>query len=223
MATTNTLQLLSSLSTLLLLMFAQAVQAAEENCQSIPNVAGDLLVALVASAPSDSLLQLNLDENEVCTLDRTSADLNGQASTSFQINSTLDEFAAQATVEDFDTWLRIDPRYSEELLIQRSTAEGLGLTEAEFLGDNSLLEASDFFVEYVGSLGIGSYKLRNVEAHIPHFEVTFDHYQGRGPMPEMPDEAVEFVTVGTIGEGILKDLLITLDLLERRMYLSSSR
>jgi hypothetical protein len=166
---------------------------------------------------------LNLGDNEICTLNRTSTDLSGHASKSLQINSTLDGFAAQATVEDFDTWWRIDSSYSEELLVQRSTAEALGLTDVEFLGDNSLLEASDFFVEYVGSLGIGSYELRNVEADIPHFKVTFDHYQDKGPMPEMSDEAVKFITVGTIGEGILKDLLLTLDLLESKMYLSSSR
>ncbi|PCI73821.1 MAG: hypothetical protein COB20_15810 [SAR86 cluster bacterium] len=114
--TANTLQpqasprLLSSLIALLFMMLGQAVQAAEESCESFPNAGsdGDLLVALVVSASDDSLLQLNLDDNEVCTLNRTSTDLSDLASTSFHINTTLDEFTVQVTVEDFDTWLRIN-------------------------------------------------------------------------------------------------------------------
>ncbi|PCJ24641.1 MAG: hypothetical protein COA96_08945 [SAR86 cluster bacterium] len=205
------------------LILCPAAFAVDSNCSSFADneSSGDFLIALVSSASNDSLLQVDFDNEEICTLDRDRAasDISDQAVAEFHINASQDEFAVKATVEDFSTWLRIDTEYSEELLLDRKTGEGLGLTEAEFQGDNSQLEGQDFFTEFVDTFLIGSFEPRSVEASIPHFGVSYEHYQGRGELPVMPDAAAEFLTVGTIGQKVLERLIITLDVAESKMYL----
>lgn len=196
--------------------------AAEGECQSLPSAAGDDLVALVMEADVDTLLQINFDEGEVCSFTRGSLDLDEASAASFYVSADLDELALQATVEAYETWLRIDGDYESELLLDRATSEGLDLTAAEFLGDNSQLEAADFFIEYVGLLEMAGMELRNVETNIPLLEMPYDHYKDRGPKPAMTTPEAEFLTVGSIGEEILEDLIITLDIANQRIYMTEA-
>lgn len=192
--------------------------SADADCESLPDSEGDVLVALHASY-SEALLRINFDADEVCVVSRGDVEVDAQNGAALHVNSELDEMAVQATVEGFETWLRLDSEYEEELKVDRRTAEGLDLTAAEFLGDNSQLESSDFFIEYVGSLEIGDFQLRNVETKIPLLDSPYDHYEGRS---EIPSADYEFLTVGSIGEEILEDLIIVLDSANNRIYLSEA-
>ncbi len=201
----------------------QITHSAESACRPLPEADGDFFVALVTANDSDSILQIDFDKEEVCKLDSGSIDSSEDSSAPFHVDLVLNEFAVEATFEQgFTTWIRIDKKYSESLLLDRKTGEGLGLTEAEFLGDNSILEAEDFFKEFLGSLQIGSLELRDVEASIPRFGVSYDHYQGREPVPAATDAASQFLTVGTLGARELERLIITLDIANQRMYLMTS-
>lgn len=199
---------------------SQLAYAAEADCQPLSSVEGDGLVALILDAGTNALLQVNIDKGEVCTLQDDSLELDNAAP--FHVSAVLDEFAVQATVDGYQTWLRIDSDYSGELLLDRATAEELRLTDAEFLGDNSQLEASDFFIEYVGSLEVGGMALRNVETNIPHLEVPYNHYADRAPSPAVSAAEAEFLTVGSIGEEILEELIITLDIANQRIYMTEA-
>lgn len=203
------------------LSLSQIAYSAETGCSSLSDSQGDMLVALQLEIGENELLQIDIDRGEVCTLDRSSIDLRAQASTAFHVNSELAELAIAANVEGLDTWLRVDSGYEEFMLLDRATSESLGLTDAEFLGDNSLLEASDFFIEYV-SIELGALKLRSVETNIPHLEVPYDHYAGRGEMLTTSNPESEFLTVGTIGEALLEDFIITLDTVNKRMYMTEA-
>ncbi|MBT6481289.1 MAG: hypothetical protein HN872_03440 [Gammaproteobacteria bacterium] len=203
------------------LSLGQTVYSAEISCSSLFDAEGDMLVALQREIGENELLQIDIDSEEVCTLERSSVDLKAQTSTAFHVNSELSELAIAANVEGLDTWLRVDSGYREVMLLDRVTSESLGLTDAEFLGDNSLLEASDFFIEYV-SIELGALKLRSVETNIPHLEVPYDHYAGRGEMLTTSNPESEFLTVGTIGEALLEDFIITLDTVNKRMYMTEA-
>lgn len=204
------------------LALGQLTYAAEDGCQPLSSVEGDALVALVSGAAASAVLQVNLEEGEVCTLPSGSLDLDDATATSFHVSVALDELAIQATVDGFETWLRVDSAFDGELLLDRTTGEDLGLTEAEFLGDNSQLEASDFFIEYVGSLEMGGVALRNVETNIPLLEVPYDHYATRGARPEQSTTEAEHLTVGSIGEGILEEMILTLDIANQRIYMTEA-
>lgn len=195
-------------------------QAAQGDCQPLPNAEGDTLVELISRANANAILQINFDDGQVCTLENESLDADGVVS--FHVSAALDELAIQATVEGFQTWLRVDTDYRGELLLDRDAAEGLDLTAAEFLGDNSQLEASDFFVEFVGLLELGAMKLRNVETDIPLLEVPYDHYANRGPRPGLSEPEAEFLTVGSLGEAILEDVIITVDIAKRRIAVTNA-
>jgi len=205
------------------LAVGQLTYAAEGDCQPLASVEGDDLVALILNADADVLQQVDFDDGEVCTLTRESLDLDDANATSFHLSADLNELAVQASVDGYETWLRIDGEYGGELLLDRATGEGLDLTDAEFLGDNSQLEASDFFIEYVGSLEMGGLALRNVETNIPLLEVPYDHYADRGVKPEVSAPGAEFLTVGSIGEEILEELLITLDIANQRIYMTDAK
>lgn len=205
------------------LALGQLAHAAEDACQPLLGVEGDDLVALVSGAAASAVLQINLDEGQICTLPSGSLDLDDAAAASFHVSAVLDELAIQATVDGFETWLRVDSAYEGELLLDRATGENLGLTDAEFLGDNSQLEASDFFIEYVGSLEIGEMTLRNVETNIPLLEVPYNHYSDRASSLDMSAASAEFLTVGSIGEEILEELIITLDIANRRIYMTDAK
>ena len=204
------------------LFLGQLTYAAAGECQPLSSVEGDGLVAVISAADMNAVLQVNFDDSEVCTLQSESLDFGEAAGVSFHNSVALDEFVVQASVDGYETWLRIDSEYNGELLLDRATGEDLGLTDAEFLGDNSQLEASDFFIEYVGSLEIGEFSLRNVETNIPLLEVPYDHYAGRGPIPENSVSEAEFLTIGSIGEEILEEVLITVDIVNQRIYMTEA-
>ena len=205
------------------LALSQLAYAAEGDCQPLPGVAGDDFVAIISGADENAVLRIDFDEGLVCALPSGSVELDNATAMNFRVSTGLDELAVQASVEGFETWLRLDNEYSGELLLDRATGEELGLTDAEFLGDNSQLEASDFFIEYVGSLEIGEVSLRNVETNIPLFEVPYEHYADRGPRPEMSAVEAEFLTVGSIGEEILEDLIITVDISNQLIYMTDAK
>lgn len=198
----------------------QMARAAEGACQPFPGVAGDPLVALVSGAGANAVLRIDYDSRQVCTVGDDS--LDGEAATDFHVNIAQDELAIRAVVEGYQTWLRVDTDYDGELLLDRATAEGLDLTAAEFLGDNSQLEAADFFVEFVGSLELGAKVFRNVETNIPLLEVPYDHYMNRGPKPGASAPEAEFLTVGSLGEAILEEVIIILDIAKRQLVVTDA-
>lgn len=191
---------------------------AAAQCESLPSGDADVLVTLLSSVNENALLQVDFDEGTVCSLEREAASLDEQSSAAFRLNADAQELAVEAELDGTAMWLRIDSNSTPALILDRETSESLGLTAAEFLGDNSLLEASDFFIEFVDSLRIGGYVLRDVEASIPRLDMPYDHYADRGIEP---DAAVR--TVGTIGEETLEDLRITLDVGNNRIYIGEAR
>ena len=204
------------------LVIGQLAYTAEGDCKPLPDVEGDVLVALVSS-DANALLQINFANDEVCTSQSRSPDFDSATSVNFHVNVDLDEIAVQGVVEGYETWLRIDTEYSGELLLDRATAEGLDLTAAEFLVDNSQLEAAEFFIEYVGSFEIGEIALRNVETNIPLLEVPYDHYVDRDTKPEMSAPEAAFLTVGSIGAAVLEELVITLDIANQQMTMTEAK
>ncbi|MEX0963894.1 MAG: hypothetical protein WDZ52_07640 [Pseudohongiellaceae bacterium] len=205
------------------LAISQLVSSAQAQCENLPSSESDVLLSLRSAVNENNLLQVNFDEGVFCLVARDAVDLEQLASSAVHVNPDLDEIAVQSAVDGFETWLRIDSKYEDALVLDRKTSEDLGLTDAEFLGDNSLLEASNFFIEYVASLEIGDYQLRDIEANIPHLKVPYDQYQGRGPKPALSDPEAEHLTVGTIGEAVLEDLIITLDFTNNRIYMTAAR
>ena len=205
------------------LAIGQLVYAAEGDCQPLPDAEGDVLVALISGSDANALLHIYFSDDEVCTSQSGALKFDITSSINFHVSADLDELAVQGVVEGFETWLRVDSKYSGELLLDRATAEGLDLTAAEFLGDNSQLEAADFFIEYVGTFEIGEIALRNVETNIPLLEVPYDHYIDRDSKPEMPAPEVAFLTVGSIGAAILEELVITLDIANHQMTMTEAR
>ena len=205
------------------LVIGQSAYTAEADCKPLPDVEGDVLVALVSSSGANALLQINFADDEVCTSQSRSVDFDIATSVNFHVNADLDELAVQGVVEGHETWLRVDSEYSGELLLDRATAEGLDLTAAEFLGDNSQLEAADFFIEYVDSFEIGEFALRNVETNIPLLEVPYDHYIDRDSKLEMSAPEAAFLTVGSIGAAVLEELVITLDIANQQMTMTEAK
>jgi len=205
------------------LVIGQLAYAADGDCRPLPDAEGDVLVALVAGSDANALLQINFADDEVCSSQSRSHDFDSATSVNFHVNADLDEFSVQGVVESHETWLRVDSEYSGELLLDRATAEGLDLTAAEFLGDNSQLESADFFIEYVGSFEIGEIALRNVETNIPLLEVPYDHYLDRGPKPDMSAPEAAFLTVGSIGAAVLVELVITLDIANQQMTMTEAK
>jgi len=53
-------------------------------------------------------------------------------------------------------------------------------------------------------------------------EVPYDHYADRGPRPEMSTAEAEFLTVGSIGEEILEEVIITLDIANQKIYMTEA-
>jgi len=199
----------------LVLGMLSATAAAQ--CESLPSGDTDVLVSLLSSSDVNGLLQVDFDEGTVCSLERDAAGLDAQSSAAVRLNAEAQELVVEAEVDGTALWLRIDSSSSQALILDRETSEDLGLTAAEFLGDNSLLEASDFFIEFVDSVQIGGYVLRDVEASIPRLDMPYDHYADRG----FDSAAVR--TVGTIGEESLEHLRITLDVANNRIYISEAR
>ncbi|GJM14111.1 MAG: hypothetical protein DHS20C12_25140 [Pseudohongiella sp.] len=204
------------------LAFSQFAYAADSDCLPLTAAEGDDLVALISGMAADSWLQIDIDEEQACTVDRDSLDLDSVTAASYRLSALLDEFAVQATVEGYETWLRVDREFGGELLLNRATGEALDLTAAEFLGDNSQLEASDFFIEYVGTLELAGARLRNVETNIPMLDVTYDHYAGRMAEPEVPAGEVAYLTVGSIGEEILEEFKLVLDISNQLIYMTEA-
>ena len=189
----------------------------------MPSLGGVALAALVSSAETDQLLQINFAEGQVCHITGDAFEASVDSAASYHVNETLGELVVQATVEGYETWLRVDGDYDGELLLDRATAEELDLTSAEFLGDNSQLEASEFFVEFVGSLEVAALSLRNVETEIPALDSSYDHYSARGPVPDAATVEAEFLAAGSLGGEILEDLVITLDIANQLLYVSDTR
>jgi len=209
-----------------ILSLAGTAHAAEAQCGSFSDESddqGDILLALQSEGNDDRLLQVDFEEASYCFLQHETSSLEGQASAAIHVNTALDELAIQATIEGVDIWLRIDGEFSDLMLLDRDTSDGLGLLDAEFLGDNSLLEASDFFVEYLDSLALGEFEIPDVEVNIPRLDAAYDHYAGRGSLPSETELEAEFITVGSIGEALLEGLLMTFDFADNRVYMTQAR
>lgn len=218
----NALVVLSSI----VLSLGQLAYGAQAECVELPSdegIDGDIILSLKPQLSDGQLLQVDFDEAMYCIVERDSAELDGQASTAMHVNTDLDELAISAAIDGVAIWLRVDNSFSDAMVLDRNTSEGFGLTEAEFLGDNSLLEASDFFVEFLDSVEFGEFVIDDVEVNIPRLDAPYDHYSGRGPLPTMTDPNVGFLTVGSVGEELLEDLLMTFDFSNNRIYTMQAR
>lgn len=207
---------ISAAATSLILCALSASVSAQ--CESLPAGDSDALVALQSASDGNALLQIDFDEGTVCRLARDGADIDQQAGAAMRVNVDQDELAVQASIDGSTIWLRLDSKSGPGLILDRATSEDLGLTDAEFLGDNSLLEASDFFIEFTDSVEIGGYEMRDVEVSVPRLDIPYDHYAGRGTEPD-----AEVRTVGVIGEELLEDLRLTLDFSNNRIHVTDAR
>ncbi len=205
------------------LALSQFALGAQGDCQSLPSIGGVALAALVSGAQADQLLQINFGQGQVCHITSDAFEAGADSAASYHVNEALGELVVAATVEGYAAWLRVDGDYAGELLLDRATAEDLDLTSAEFLGDNSQLEASEFFVEFVGSLEIAALSLRNVETEIPALDSSYDHYAARGPKPDASTVEAGFLASGSLGDELLEDLVITLDIENQLLYVSDTR
>lgn len=197
--------------------------AADADCSPLPDyedAPSDVLVALRGQLGSDELLQIDFDEAQYCILQRADGELDGVAA-AMRVDTNLDELTVLASIDGVDVWLRIDNAFPDEVVLDRATGESLGLTDAEFLGDNSLLEASDFFVEFVDAIEIGDFVIRDAEANIPRLDAPYDHYAGRASAEAVAQ--ADSRSVGSIGETLLEQLVLTLDFDNNRVYAADAR
>lgn len=203
---------------------AAIAAAADANCRPLPDyedASGDVLVALQGQLASGELLQIDFDAAQYCILQRADGELDGVAGAALRVDTGLDELAVLASIDGVDLWLRIDNAFPDEIVLNRATGESLGLTDAEFLGDNSLLEASDFFVEFVDVIEVGDFVISDAEASIPRLDASYDHYAGRASAQAVAQ--ADSLSVGSIGETVLEQLVLTIDFENNRVYAADAR
>lgn len=173
------------------------------------------LSSIVRELEDELLIEFNFSENQACLADNSGLDASTAAA--FVINTQIDELAVRASIDaSVDVWLRIDLSYSEELILDRTVAEEIGLTDMEFLSDNSGVGAEDFFAEQVGFLVLGSSELDAPFAEVPRFGVEYNHYS--------PEDAANLgsgtETQGSVGLASLKMLSFTIDPSNSLIYFS---
>jgi hypothetical protein len=190
--------------------------AAEETCQSFM-VQGDQLIlesslgqissgslaTIVLAIGAGESLSVNFSSSQMCLVLNDAVPAPNSAR--FVVNAQAQEVALQAKIAGTtDVWLRLSPAYQSELLLDRPVGEEIGLTDMEFLSDNSGVGAEDFFAEAIDYLELGQLQLDAPFAEVPRFGVQYDHYD-----QSVNKSAEGFVaTQGTLGYDSLRRLTL---------------
>jgi len=201
----------------IVLLFPLQVLGADQSCQSfllqgeklvIGTPAGSLqsgsLAAIVTGLDESEQLLVDFPSSELCVSQGTS-DMTETDGARFVVNPNTEELAIEATLSgSTEIWLRLNPGYESELLLSRSVGEETGLTDMEFLSDNSGVGAEDFFAEQIDYLELGSYLVDAPFAEVPRYGVEYSHY----------DQAVNqgaegFIpTQGILGLSLIRSLTL---------------
>ncbi len=166
------------------------------------------LARIISELAVDQTLSVDFPAGQLC-VEQAAAELATSNSTPYRINLQNDELAVSGLVAGTtEVWLRLSPDYKSELLLERSVAEAIGLTDMEFLSDNSGVGAEDFFAEQIDYLELGSLALDTPFAEVPRFGVEYAHYE------QSVNQTVEgFVaTQGILGFDLLSSLKLTFSL-----------
>lgn len=154
------------------------------------------------------LLRLDFSTSQLCIQPKSGSVITDETWSSLVINEELEEIAVVAFLDgSYEIPVRVDLEYQTELLIVRSVGEDIGLTEMEFLSDNSGVGAEDFFSEEIGFLQVGDTEFNGLFAEVPRYGIAYDHYDKFGQSPLPPARA----SLGSIGLGVLRDSVVTID------------
>lgn len=195
-----------------------SVIGAENDCQSFRiqgsslliegnsnNLKSGSLASLGGGISPGEIVVIDFPKSEICVLEESEPRATGGT---LIVNSELDELAIAASIDgSYDVLLRLDLNLESELLIERVVGEDIGLTEMEFLSDNSGVGAEDFFAEEIGFLEVGGTELDGLFAEVPRFGISYNHYEGS-------DETVlddTNTTRGSLGLAVLRDVVLSLD------------
>lgn len=192
--------------------------AADETCQSF-SLQGDefvvepsssslktgSLATIVDGLEEGELLSVHFSSSEIC-IAISGVELAETNATRYVINLQAQELALLANISgSADVWLRLSPGYQSELLLDRVMGEEVGLTDMEFLSDNSGVGAEDFFAEQIEYLELGAETIDAPFAEVPRFGVEYAHYD-----PSVNQALPGFVaTQGILGLDSLRDLTLT--------------
>lgn len=163
------------------------------------------LASLGTGVSGAEIIVIDFPKSQICVLDKSEA---GPANGGLVVNSELDELAIAASIDgSYDVLLRLDLNFESELLIERVIGEDIGLTEMEFLSDNSGVGAEDFFAEEIGFLDVGGTELDGLFAEVPRYGISYNHYEG------VDDTALgdTETTRGSLGLAVLRDIVLTID------------
>ena len=194
------------------------VLAAENDCQSFRIQGSSILIednnstlksgslaSIATGVSAGQIVVIDFPKSEICVQGQSDAALSGGA---LVVNSHLDELAINASIDgSYDVLLRIDLNFESELLIERGVGEDIGLTEMEFLSDNSGVGAEDFFAEEIGFLEVGGAQLGGLFAEVPRYGISYNHYQG------LDDSGLAdtSTTRGSLGLAVLRDVVLTIN------------
>lgn len=151
------------------------------------------------------LVRIDFPQSEICVIEGGELESGAAA---LVLNSEIDELAVSASIDGvYDLLLRLDLNLQTELLLERRIGEDLGLTEMEFLSDNSGVGAEDFFAEEIAFLEISGTELDALFAEIPRFGISYNHYEG------LDNTALgdADITRGSLGLAVLRGLVLTID------------
>lgn len=194
------------------------VLGAENDCQSFRIQGSSLLIegsdttlvsgslaSLSTGVRGDEIVVIDFPKSQICVLHKSEV---GPINGGLVVNSELDELAIAASIDgNYDVLLRLDLNLESELLIERVIGEDIGLTEMEFLSDNSGVGAEDFFAEEIGFLEVGGTELEGLFAEVPRYGISYNHYEGADGTAFGDAEA----TRGSLGLAVLRDIVLTID------------
>lgn len=202
----------------ILFLLIGTVLGAENGCQSFRIEGGSLLIegdnnilksgslaSLGAGISRGEIVVIDFPKSEICVLAQSEPKITEGA---LVVNTEIDELAIAASIDgSYDVLLRLDLNFGFELLIERLIGEDIGLTDMEFLSDNSGVGAEDFFAEQIENLEVGGTNLYGLFAEIPRYGISYNHYEGIDNVG-LDDTNT---TRGSLGLAALRDMVLTLD------------
>lgn len=167
------------------------------------------MASLIGSAQdSTELLLFDFSSNQLCIAPANEMDMGDSSWAMLSWNEDAEEVAVTGFLDgSYQLPLRLDLSYQSELLVERTVGEDIGLTDMEFLSDNSGVGAEDFFSEEIGFLKIGSMELDSLFAEVPRYGISYEHYSGVNV--DSIDESN--LTRGSLGMGVLRDYVLVVD------------
>lgn len=166
-------------------------------------------IAMFKDSVSDTeLLRLDFIGSQLCIDSKVDSSVGDQAWSSLIVNEELEEIVVVAFLDgSYEIPLRLDLEYQAELLLVRSAGEDIGLTEMEFLSDNSGVGAEDFFSEEIGFLQVGDTEYDGLFAEVPRYGIAYDHYENQNTS----SVSAARTSRGSIGMGVLRDSKVIID------------